>query len=83
MPGAGTFIQVGSVTLVAGVGVVTIPTLTTSGNAFAQLVTPGGTLGVGYQAVCTTNTLTITSVVAAGTVQALDTSTVRYLLYGK
>ncbi len=75
-----SFKSTGSVTLVSGTKAVTISGLTSSNQAFIQLKTTGGTLGNGYKAVCTTGTLTITSVVAAGTTQTLDTSTLNYLV---
>lgn len=70
----------GAATLSSGTIAVTINGLTTSDRAFVQLVTTGGTLGAGYKAVCTANTLTITSVTAAGATQTLDTSTVNYMI---
>lgn len=77
--GAGGFL--GQTTLSSGTVTITISGLTTSDRAFVQLATTGGTLGNGYKAACTANTLTITSVVAAGTTQTLDTSTINYIIY--
>ncbi len=68
----------GDVALTAGVGTITITGLTTSDRAFTQIILDGGTLGVRYTAVCTANTLTITSETAAGATQILDTSTITY-----
>lgn len=64
-----------SVTLVGGTGTISDANVTTNSKAVAQLVTPGGTLGVGYKVVCTAGTVTVTSVIAAGTINATDTST--------
>ncbi len=73
--------KMGVATLVAGSVAISISGLTTNSRAFVQLVTPGGTLGDAFKAVCTTNTLTITSVVAAGTTQTSDTSTLNYVIF--
>ena len=64
-----------TVTLVAGVGTISDSQVTINSKAIAQLVTPAGTLGDNFKAVCTAGVVTVTSVVAAGTTQALDTST--------
>lgn len=72
----------GKATLVAGTVAVTISGLTTSDEAFVSIVTPAGTLSSGLKAVCTANTLTITSVNTAGATNTLDTSTVRYVIIG-
>ncbi len=66
------------VTLSSGVATITISGLTSSDRAFCQLISESGTLGAAVTAVCTTNTLTITSVVAAGTTNTLDNSTYTY-----
>lgn len=71
----------GQTTLVSGTKAITITGLTTSGRAFVQLVTPTGvTLTTAYQAVCTSNTLTIQANVAAGTINAADGSVLNYWL---
>lgn len=71
--------QTGQAALVAGTVAINIPGLTTSSSAQVTPIIPAGTLGAMYKAVCTANTLTITSVLAAGLgVQVLDTSTVNY-----
>ena len=70
----------GSATLVSGTKAITISGLTTSNQAFVTIAVTGGTLGGAYKAVCTTNTLTITSVSAAGTTVTTDTSTLNYLV---
>lgn len=70
----------GAATLASGTIAVTISGLTTSDRAFVQLTTPGGTMGAGYKAVCTTDTLTITSIAAAGTTVTTDTSTLNYMI---
>lgn len=71
----------GTAVLVGGTVAVTLTGLTTGGTPMICLKTPGGTLGNGYKAACTADTLTITSEVAAGTIQALDTSTVFYQVW--
>lgn len=69
----------GSVALVAGTKAITIAGLTTSSLPFLQLKTPSSASStIKYQAVCTTNTLTITALVAAGTINASDVSTIYY-----
>lgn len=76
----GTDGKLGTATLVSGTKAITINGLGSTARAFVQLVTPGGTLGNGYKAVCTANTLTITSVTAAGATQTLDTSVLNYFI---
>lgn len=80
LPGAGVAGSntTGQVALVSGTKAITITGLTTSSRAWAQLVTPGGTLAQEYKAVCTANTLTLTALTSAGATQTLDTSTVNY-----
>lgn len=71
----------GQATLVAGTVAVAIPGLTTSSTAQVTPVNPIGTIGAIYKAVCTANTLTITSVLAAGLgTQTLDLSVVNYII---
>lgn len=70
----------GSIALTAGVGTVNNALITTSSVALVTQKTPVGTLGVQYQAVCTAGVLTITAITAAIATQALDTSTVQYLI---
>lgn len=71
---------VGRTTLVAGTKTVTITGLTTSHKAYVSMQAAGGTIGV-IQAVCTANTLTLTSIVAGGILtQTLDTSTIEYFI---
>lgn len=74
----------GQTTLIAGTKAITITGLTTSSIAFVQLVSQGGTVTttVGYEAVCTTNTLTINAITNAGSnaLNTLDTSIVNYLI---
>ncbi len=70
----------GTATLVSGTKAITISGLTSSNQAFVQLVTPSGTLGAMYKAVCTTNTLTITAVSILGVTVTTDTSTLNYLI---
>jgi len=73
----------GQTTLVAGTKAITITGLTTSSLAFVQLVTPNtASSTIQYKAVCTANTLTITALVAAGTINASDVSTVNYAILG-
>lgn len=77
----GTGGRTGQTALVAGTKAITVTGLTTSSRAFVQLVTPGGTsLTTSYQAVCTTNTITIQANIAAGTINTSDTSTLNYLI---
>lgn len=71
----------GSATLVLGTVAITIAGLTTADRAYVQRTVAGGTAGTGgLLAVCTANTLTITSIIIAGTIQALDTATVNYFI---
>lgn len=77
----GTNGSLGQATLVSGTVAVTISGVSTASRAFAQMETPGGTLGTGgYKAVCTSNTLTITSISTAGALNVLDTSTLNYVI---
>lgn len=77
--GSGGFM--GQVALVAGTKVITVAGVTTSSRAFVQLVTPNTTtLTVNYQVVCTANTVTITALVAAGTINVADLSTLNYII---
>lgn len=77
--GAAGGYAIGSTTLVAGVKVVSIPGLTASSIALIQPTGPAGTLGAVYKAVCTQDTLTITSLTAALATQVLDISAMNYL----
>lgn len=73
----------GQTTLVAGTKAITITGLTTSNLGFVQLVSPSSASStIQYKAVCTANTLTITALVAAGTINASDVSTVNYAILG-
>jgi lysophospholipase L1-like esterase len=74
---------VGKTTLVAGTKAITITGLTTGGKAIVTRNSQGGTITttVVYEAVCTTNTLTINAEVAAGTVNTSDTSVISYVVY--
>ncbi|MBS1915656.1 MAG: SGNH/GDSL hydrolase family protein [Bacteroidetes bacterium] len=75
---------VGQTTLVSGTKAITITGLTTSSRAFITLVTPSGTsLTTTYQAVCTSNTLTIQANVAAGTINTADGSTLNYIIINR
>ena len=72
----------GQTTLVSGTKAITISGLTTSSRAFVTLVSPSGASStVQYQAVCTSNTLTIQANVAAGTINTSDSSTINYQTY--
>lgn len=73
----------GQTTLVAGTKAITITGLTTSNLGFVSLVSSAnGSSTVTYQAVCTANTLTLRANVAAGTINASDTSVVNYAILG-
>lgn len=73
----------GQTTLVAGTKAITINGLTTSSLAVLQLVSPSGASStVQYKAVCTANTLTITALVAAGTINTSDVSVINYAIVG-
>ena len=73
--------RVGQVALVAGTKAITITGLTTSSRAFVSLVSPNtASLTVMYQAVCTSNTLTIQANIAAGSINSSDVSTVNYFI---
>lgn len=82
MAGPGTFTVAGRTTLVAGTIAQSVPGVTANSNAWVQNIIPGGTLSAAYKAVCTTNTVTITSVTTGGATNNLDTSTVSYFVYG-
>lgn len=74
--------RVGQTVLVSGTKAITITGLTTSSRAFLELVSPTGvTLTTQYQAVCTSNTLTLQANVAAGTINTADGSTLNYIVY--
>lgn len=87
-PGSRIFIEegansiTGQDTLASGVLTVTITGLETTSRAFVQLVAQAGTsTGVyAYEAVCTTNTLTITAVTVTGTTVNTDESIVNYFI---
>ena len=73
----------GQTTLVAGTKAITVTGLTTASLAFVSLVSsvPGaGSLTVSHRAVCTTDTITITALVAAGTPNNLDLSVVNWFV---
>lgn len=73
--------RVGQIALAAGTVAIAIASVTDNSRAFVQLVTPsGGSLTVQYQAVCTAGTLTISANIAAGTINAADTSTLNYFV---
>lgn len=69
-------------TLVAGVKAVTITGITTSSQAFLQIINPSGTsLTHNYTAICTANTLTITAVESDdATTNTSDVSTLNYVI---
>lgn len=72
---------VGQTTLVAGTKAITIAGLLTTSKAFLQVVSPltaGSTVDI--QAVCTANTLTITALIAAKTINVADVSIVNYMI---
>lgn len=75
---AANTIAQGRVTLVGGAAVINAPGTLSTDNASASLVSGVGTLGAEYRCVCTTDTLTITSMATTGIQVALDTSTVFY-----
>lgn len=73
---------VGQTTLVAGTKALAIAGTVTTSKAFLQLASPltaGNT--VDYQAVCTANTLTITALLAAKTINVADVSIINYMLF--
>ncbi|MCA0231562.1 MAG: hypothetical protein LCH91_13905 [Bacteroidetes bacterium] len=70
----------GVITLVSGVGSATVTGLTSTDKAFVQLVTTSGTLGTHYKAVCSANTITITSINTSGATVTTDNSTVNYII---
>ena len=78
----GTLPLFGQVTLVAGVKAINLPGVRAANNfAQVQLVVPN-TAGstIDYSAVITNDTLTITALVAAKTINAADVSTVNYFV---
>ena len=71
----------GQTTLIAGTKAITITGVSTSSNAFVTIATPNtGSLTVKFQAVCTANTVTITALIAAGTINVADVSVVNYFV---
>jgi len=71
----------GQATLASGIRVLNILGVTTASIAIITMVSPVGTvLTVTYQAVCTTNTLTIQANIAAGTINTFDASTLNFLV---
>jgi len=75
-------LAIGQVALVAGTKAVAVPGTKATSKAFIQLVTPANAANtVERQAVCTVDTLTITALLAAHTINAADTSTVNYIIY--
>lgn len=77
----GTGGMMGQVALVSGTKAITISGVTTGSRAFVTLVTPSGTSStITYQAVCTSNTLTLQANVAAGTINTSDNSTLNYFV---
>lgn len=71
----------GFIAMVSGVASVTISGLTSADHANVTRAIVAGTLGTGgYKAVCSANTLTITSINTAGTTNTLDTSTFSYTI---
>lgn len=71
----------GQTTLVSGTKAITITGVTTGSRAFVTLVSPSGTsLTTSYQAVCTSNTLTLQANVAAGTINIADGSVLNYFI---
>lgn len=76
VPGLGT---AGDAVLVAGTVAVTIPGLTASNKVvLTRHIANTTSLTVEYQYAVTTNTLTITAAVAAGTINVADISTITY-----
>lgn len=73
----------GLATLVAGTKAITIAGLTSASVAVGSLVTPNtGSSTVKFSFACTTNTLTITALVAAGTINVADISVMSYAIVG-
>lgn len=76
VPGLGT---AGDAVLVAGTVAVTIPGLTASNKVvLTRHIANTTSLTIEYQYAVTTNTLTITAAVAAGTINVADISTITY-----
>ena len=73
----------GRATLALGTIAITVTGVTTASLAFVSLVSsvPGaGSLTVSHRAVCTTDTITITALVAAGTINNADVSVVNWFV---
>jgi hypothetical protein len=81
IPMGSAVMAAGQTTLVAGTKVITIPGLLTGSLAFVQLVSTAHANTVERQAVCTANTLTITALVAAKTINASDVAVVNYVVF--
>lgn len=69
----------GKLLLVAGTKHISVPGLTTEAKIVVSVVVPGGTLGSQYECVPTTDGFDVTSLILAGTIQALDTSVLAYI----
>lgn len=73
---------VGQTTLIAGTKTIAVPGAVAGSKAIVQLVTPNSaSLTVERQAVCGTDQLVITALLAAHTINAADVSVVNYMIF--
>lgn len=68
--------------LVAGTKALAVPGVTTTSKVLLTLAIPNtASSTIQYKAVCTANTVTITALIAAGTINAADISTLNVLVF--
>lgn len=77
---AGLGIVAGSNTLVLGTFTVSNALITSNSVVTINPISPLGTLGVGYKAVCSAGQCVVTAFIAAGTIQVLDVSILQYII---
>jgi hypothetical protein len=73
--------RLNTITLVAGTATVSLTGVTASSLPFISLVSESGTLGAQVKAVCSSGSITFTSVNTAGATNTLDTSTYSYVIF--
>lgn len=72
---------IGQTTLVAGTLAIAAPGTLITSKAFVQLVSAAHASTVERAAVCTANTLTITALLAAKTINVADVAVVNYMIF--
>lgn len=78
LPASGNVGLSGSAALSSGVFTVNDARILSTSRAQVQVISPAGTLGVGYKAVCTAGVLTVTAYGSGGATATLDTSTLQW-----